>query len=152
MSLSIRAATEADLLLLAEMNKRLFEDAGSQNPMPVAALAERLAAWHAGTEWHIAVFVSGDATVGYAVFSTRPDLYQPEIPFVYVRQFYIDRAWRRQGLGREAFAALARAYFPGRCKVTIDTLATDPNATAFWSALGFAPYSMTMMLHRAEES
>ncbi len=151
MSLTIRAATEIDLPLLAEMNKRLFEDAGSQNPMPVAVLAERLAAWYAGTEWRVVVFASGDAAVGYAVFSSRPDLYQPEIPFVYVRQFYIDRVWRRRGLGREAFALLARAYFPGRCKITIDTLATDPNATAFWAALGFAPYSMTMMLHRAAE-
>lgn len=151
MSLSIRVATEADMPLLAEMNKHLFEDAGSQNPMSVAALMERLAAWHASKDWHVVVFMSGDMDVGYAVFSTRPDLYQPEIPFVYVRQFYIDRPWRRRGFGREAFALLARAHFPGRSKITIDTLATDPNATAFWAALGFAPYSMTMMLHRTAE-
>ena len=88
-----------------------------------------------------------DAVIGYAVFSARPDSYQPEIAFVYIKQFFIEREWRRKGLGRKAFAALARAYFPSQSKVVIDALSTDPTATAFWAALGFHPYSITMMLH-----
>jgi GNAT superfamily N-acetyltransferase len=152
MSLSVRAATQADIPVLARMNKRLFEDAGSQNPMSVEALGERFAGWLAAAEWTVVLFSLADTDVGYAAFSSRPDLYEPEIPFIYVRQFYIDRAWRRRGVGRAAFAALTRARFPARCKITIDTLATDTNAPAFWSALGFAPYSMTMMLQYQAES
>ncbi len=53
MSLSIRTATEADAPLLARMNKHLFEDAGSQNPMSVAALQDRMETWLAAKEWNI---------------------------------------------------------------------------------------------------
>ncbi len=152
MSFDIRMATEEDLPLLAQMNKHLFEDAGSHNPMSVDALRDRMATWLAADEWKIIVLAQEETIFGYMVYQVRPDSYEPEIAFVYVRQYFIERNWRRKGLGRAAFDALARAYFPARSKVVIDALASDPNATAFWAALGFQPYSVTMMLHRTGES
>jgi GNAT superfamily N-acetyltransferase len=147
MPLAIRPATDTDIPLLGQMNRHLFEDAGSHNPMSVAELQERMTHWLRSDDWHIATFAENDATVGYAVFQIRPDSYDPAVEFAYVRQFYIEREWRRKGFGRAAFDLLTRTHFRPPCKVVIDALATDPNATAFWAALGFAPYSITMMLH-----
>ena len=45
MSLVVRPANEADLLLLAQMNKRLIEDEGSRNPMSLDQLADRMRGW-----------------------------------------------------------------------------------------------------------
>ncbi len=149
MPFDIRAATEADLPLLAQMNKHLFEDAGSHNPMSIDDLRDRMATWLTANEWKIMMLAQGGAVFGYMVYQVRPDSYEPETAFVYVRQFFIERDWRRKGLGRTTFEAIARAHFPAQSKVVIDALASDPNATAFWAALGFEPYSVTMMLQYA---
>ena len=45
MKITAHSATEADLPLLAEMNRRLIEDEGSENPMTVAELQQRMRAW-----------------------------------------------------------------------------------------------------------
>lgn len=152
MSLDIRAATETDLPRLAEMNKHLFEDAGSHNPMTVEALHERMAAWLASGEWNLVVVTQDAQVFGYAVYQTRPDAYEPTITFVYIRQFFIDRDWRRKGLGRSVFDTLLQTHFPEQCKVVIDALADDRNAQAFWSSLSFEPYSVTMMLHHYDDA
>ena len=111
MPLLIRPADEADLPLLAQMNKRLIEDEGSRNPMSLDQLAERMRGWLLG-DWEVKLFATDAGVVGYAVYQARRDEYFPDQTIVYLRQFYIEREMRGQGLGTAAFRALGGRAFP----------------------------------------
>ncbi|MCU0503029.1 MAG: GNAT family N-acetyltransferase [Anaerolineae bacterium] len=145
MPLLVRPAHEADLPLLAQMNKRLIEDEGSRNPMSIDQLAERMQGWLLG-DWELKLFAMDDRVVGYAVYQTRRDEYFSDQTSVYLRQFYIERELRGQGLGRAAIRALAAEHFPLGCRVVIDVLASNPRGHDFWRRVGFEPYCTTMHL------
>ena len=145
MPLLIRSADEADLPLLAQMNKCLIEDEGSRNPMSLDQLADRMRGWLLGN-WHLKLFATDGGAVGYAVYQVRRDEYFPDQTIVYLRQFYIEREMRRQGLGTAAYRALAAEHFPPGCRVVIDALASNPRGHDFWRHVGFEPYCTTMHL------
>ena len=111
MPLLIRSAGEADLPLLAQMNKRLIEDEGSRNPMSIDQLAERMRGWLL-SDWEVRLFATNVGVVGYAVYQARRDEYFPDQTIVYLRQFYIERELRGQGLGTAACRALVAEHFP----------------------------------------
>lgn len=156
MAVFIRSAMGADLPKLAQMNKRLIEDEGSRNPMDVAQLEARLRGWLDRGEWQIDVIELHDPTIrithhasrliGYAVYQRRADDYDPMQPVVYVRQFYIEREWRGQGLGRRAFRQLAAERFPPGATLTLEVLATNPRGRRFWESVGFSAYCTTLKL------
>jgi GNAT superfamily N-acetyltransferase len=143
--LLIRPADEADLSLLAQMNKRLIEDEGSRNPMSLDQLAERMRGWLLG-DWEVKLFATTAGVVGYAVYQARRDEYFPDQTFVYLRQFYIEREMRGQGLGTAALRVLVTEHFPPGCRVVIDVLASNPPGHDFWRHVGFQPYCTTMHL------
>ena len=83
--LALHPATQADLPLLAEMNKRLIDDEGSRNPMTVNELRERMQGW-LRTDWQIRLFSDeAENIIGYAVYQLRPDDYFLEMKIVYLR-------------------------------------------------------------------
>jgi len=145
MPLLIRPADEADLPLLAQMNKRLIEDEGSRNPMSLDQLADRMRGWLRGG-WEVRLLATDAGVAGYAVYQTRHDEYFPDQTLVYLRQFYIEREMRGRGLGTAAFRALAAEYFPPGSTVVIDALASNPRGQEFWRHVGFQPYCTTMHL------
>jgi GNAT superfamily N-acetyltransferase len=142
MPLHLRRAAESDLPLLAQMNKRLIEDQGSRNPMPIEQLQNRMSGWLHG-DWTIEFFEEGEI-VGYVVYQTRRDEFFPERTEVYVRQFFIERDQRGRGLGSAAFKLLRETRFPTGSRITLEVLATNPKGFKFWSRVGFQPY-YTMM-------
>ena len=99
MRLSIRSVTQADLPLLAEMNKRLIEDEGSCNPMTIEELQQRMSKWLA-EDWDVRLFIDDgkELIIGYAVYQFRSDDYHPETRIVYLRQLYLERVMRSQGI------------------------------------------------------
>lgn len=156
MGLSIRSATQDDLLPLAQMNKRLIEDEGSRNPMSLPELEHRMRGWLGGG-WNVDLFIesramsnqrpcAGSPVVGYAVYQLRPDEYDQDEPVVYLRQFFIDRPYRDKGLGGLTLRQLATSRFPPRCTVVFDVLAANPRGLKFWERLGFHPYMTTLKL------
>lgn len=146
--LSLRAATDADIELLARMNKQLIEDEGHRNPMAVPELAERMRGWlHA--EWNADLFVQsesqgGAAIIGYALYQRRQDEFFPERPVIYLRQFLIAREHRGRGHGRSALVKLMETRFPSPCTVVVDALAANTRGLSFWQRAGFQPYLMTL--------
>lgn len=142
--MTLRPATTDDLPLLAAMNHRLIKDEGSRNPMTLAQLQERMAGWLAGN-WQVSLFVLADsAIVGYAVYETRPDEYRPdEQRYVCLRQFFVEREYRGQGIGRRAFELLT-ATFPPDAPVVLEVLARNPAGRRFWERVGFSDYAVTM--------
>ncbi len=134
-ALAWRFAGDADLDLLAEWNHQLIRDEGHRNPMSVPELAGRMRGWLAG-EYRAVLFLDPDP-VAYALFRTEDTL-------VHLRQLFVRRDRRRTGVGRSAIALLRRDVWPGSHRLTVDVLAGNHAAVAFWRSLGYRDYSITM--------
>ena len=144
MGVVIRQATMSDVPLLAQMNDRLVVDQGSRNPFSMTELEQRFNGWLQAGTWQVDVFLEREQVVGYAVYQQRGDYYYPDQQVVYVRQFYIEREYRGQGLGRAAFHLLRQSRFPEGFPVALDVVSANPAGQQFWSKLGFSPYFTAM--------
>ncbi len=151
MVLAIRSVTEHDILLVADMNKRLIEDEGSRNPMSISELAERLRGW-LREGWRVDLVLDGDTIVGYAIYIARRDEHDPTLPEIYVRQFFIERTCRGRGLGSEAFRLLERERFPRPCRVELDVLGGNAQGIRFWQRLGFETHVIVLERFLAKSS
>ena len=143
MSLTLRTATDSDLSQLARMNKELIEDEGCRNPMSIVELGQRMRGWMHG-DWQVVLFCDARVVVGYAVYQFRKDEYLTDITVVYLRQMFVERSRRSQGLGKCALQLLAQTRFPPDAAVVIDVLATNPRGAKFWSQVGFQTHCTTM--------
>jgi predicted acetyltransferase len=131
-----RTASEGDLPLLAELNQQLIHDEGSPNPAPVTELEYRMRAWL--TQAYTAVlFLNDDNVVGYA-------LYRNDDTEIFLRQFFICRSERRKGLGRAAMDLLFGRIWPDGAAVSLEALCANKAAIAFWRAVGFENYALTL--------
>lgn len=131
-----RVAGTADLPVLAELNRQLIEDEGHSNPMSVAELEDRMRGWIARA-YTAVLFTENGRVVGYA-------LYRTDNTGIFLRQFFICRGERGKGLGRQAMARLCRCVWPAGALVTLEALAANRAGLAFWRALGFEDYAVTL--------
>ncbi len=132
-----------DLDLLARLNRRLTKDEHSANEMSVAQLRGRLQTW-LKADYHAVLFEYSSSSAGYTVYRFQDETFRSQ-RVVYVRQFFVEQAYRRQGVGHEAFAQLRRNYF-GEARVVLEVLTANPSGLAFWRSLGFEPYAVTLEL------
>jgi GNAT superfamily N-acetyltransferase len=137
-----RLATQRDLDLLAEWNYQLIRDEGHRNPMPVSQLRERMEGWLGG-EYTAIIFEVGGQPVAHALFAARDDE-------VYLRQLFVARPHRHVGIGRMAVAILRGEVFPVDKRLTVEVLTANTRAVAFWRAMGFADYSLTLEIMPSE--
>jgi GNAT superfamily N-acetyltransferase len=145
MDLHLRAATDVDVPALACMKLRLVQDEHHRNPMGEPQLRVRMAEW-LRDGWGVDLLVAGEAVVGYAVHRVLQDEYYPDRQYVYVRQFYVEREWRRQGIGRAGFGLLRDERFPDGAYIVLEVLTANPDGAAFWADLGFESYCTTLVL------
>lgn len=134
--LNYRKAKAQDVLLLARLNQQLIEDEGHSNPMTVLELVERMRHWLATTYSGI-IFEDERGVIAYA-------LYQEELTQIYLRQFFVARERRRCGLGRQAMNILFTQIWPGDKRLTVSALWHNAPAMAFWRAMGYSEYSVTL--------
>ena len=59
-------------------------------------------------------------------------------------KLYVERAMRRSGVGRQALAWLTAHAWPAAARLRVEVLTATPEATAFWRAVGFADYCLTL--------
>ena len=133
-----RPASLDDCPTLAALNYQLIQDEGHANPMSVRELEARMRAWLGSGEYRAVLWEDDGAVVAYAVFlETRQE--------VYLRQFFVARDRRRGGVGRRAVAELF-ASWPRDKRWTVSVLAANAPAIAFWRAMGYADYDVTMQI------
>lgn len=135
--MKICAATELDLDKLAKMNRQLIEDEGRRNKMSVLELRERMAVW-LQHEYHAAMLYHGDEVVGYV-------LWRDDGGLIYIRQFFVDRELRRNGLGKEFFAKARQDLWHGKY-IRLEVLVGNESGKKFWRAVGFKDYAITFEL------
>jgi predicted acetyltransferase len=135
-TLTHRQATDCDTELLGRLNHELIRDEGHRNPMSVPQLVERMSHWLAA-EYAAILFEQDGAVVAYALYRVHP-------AEVHLRQLFVVRDRRRQGIGRRAIDILRSEIWPKTKRLTVDVLTHNEPAIAFWRAVGYRDYSLTL--------
>ena len=135
-ALSFRKATLNNCALLAGLNHQLIEDEGHRNQMTVSELEQRMREWLA-SEYSAVLFEEDNEVVAYV-------LYREQTDEVYLRQLFVARNRRRQGIGRMAIEILRSQIWPQHKRLTIDVLVHNSAALAFWRAVGYRDYCLTL--------
>ena len=141
LALGDRVATAADLPTLARMNQQLIEDEGHRNPMNLAQLETRLRSMLKG-DYTATLFEWESQLVAYALWREEPD-------WVYLRQFFVARDYRRRGIGSRAVRRLAGEIWPPGKRIRVDVLIGNQPALEFWRAVGFVDYLITLEMERS---
>jgi predicted acetyltransferase len=134
-NLTPRFASVGDCSMLAAWNYQLIRDEGHRNPMDVWELEERMRGWLASSEYQSIIFEESEP-VAYALFRETDDE-------IYLRQFFVVRHRRREGIGSRAIAQLF-ASWPKQKRWTVSVLTKNTPAVAFWQSLGYADYALTL--------
>lgn len=135
-----RVCSTNDLGKLAQLNRYLREDGGFE-PMELRVFEDRLRRWmEAG--YTAVIFEKNDESVAYALFRpTDLDMEGLE-PGIFIRQFFVMRNKRREGIGRQAFETLRDQLWPKGCGILLETEYENHRAQAFWKSLGFSEYAI----------
>jgi len=75
--------------------------------------------------------------VAYALYREDPDE-------IYLRQFFVVRTRRRQSIGRSAMQSLLSDIWPHTKRRTVSVLAHNTSGVAFWRAMGYQDYALTL--------
>ena len=136
--MQIRDATEADLSQLAQWNRELIEDERADNPMTAGQLELRMRGWLGG-DYQAVIFEEGSTPVAYALFL-------PDEGDINLRQFFVARAHRRRGIGREAMRLFRERCVPAGASLSLEVLVHNQSALAFWRALGMREHAIRFRL------
>jgi len=116
------------------MNHQLIQDEGHRNKLTVSELEERMRGWLAD-EYRAIIYEDGGQVVAYALFREQP-------AESYLRQLFVVRDRRRKGIGRRALEILRSQVWPKTKRLTVEVLAANTPAVAFWRAVGYQDYSL----------
>lgn len=134
--LQFRFATASDAELLAQWNHQLILDEGHRNRMTVPELADRMRGFLTG-EYKAVLFARDGSDVAYALFRESPSE-------IYLRQLFVCRDFRRQGIGRAAVGLLRSQVWPSEKRQVVEVLVANEAAVAFWRSVGFVDYALTL--------
>ena len=81
--------------------------------------------------------------VAYALYRTTED-------GLYIRQFYVLRSWRRQGIGRQAMSRFRNQIVEANQALYLEAFTHNDRAIAFWKALGFREHTLSFRLEPEE--
>ncbi len=118
------------------MNHQLIRDEGHRNPMTVPELEQRMRDWLAG-EYRAVIFEDGGEVVAYGLYREQPDR-------IYLRQLFVVRHRRRQGLGRRAVEMLCSQVWRKDRRLTVEVLVANQGGVAFWHSVGYKDYALTL--------
>ena len=132
--MQIQKCTMADVSELAVLNKQLIEDEKSDNPMNISELESRMKGF-LETDYSAYFFIEDNQIIGYALIrNTSTPLY--------LRQFLIDRKYRKHHYGTQAFQMLLQ-YLDIK-EIDLEVLPWNKNGLAFWKHCGFEETCIAM--------
>lgn len=134
--MTFRTATLEDCPRLAELNHQLIRDEGHRNRMTVPELEQRMKGWISG-EYRAIIYEDADEIVAYALFREQAEE-------IYVRQLFVVRHRRSQGLGRRAVEILRSQIWPKTKRLTVEVLVANKRAVRFWRSVGYADYALSL--------
>jgi GNAT superfamily N-acetyltransferase len=131
-----RFATMNDSALLAELNHQLIHDEGHRNKMTVPELQERIKDWFS-SEYAAVIFEEGAEMIAYALYREQPKE-------IYLRQLFVARNRRREGIGRRVMDILRSKIWPRGKRLNVEVLIKNEAAIFFWRAMGYKDYSLAL--------
>jgi predicted acetyltransferase len=134
--MNFRRATLDDSPRLAELNHQLIRDEGHRNKMTVPELEQRMRGWLA-SEYAAFIFEDKGDVAAYALYREQPEE-------IYLRQLFVVRDRRRNGIGRKAVEILRSEIWPKNKRRTVEVLTQNTGAVAFWRAMGYKDYSLQL--------
>ena len=134
--MTFRTAILDDCPRLAELNHQLIRDEGHRNPMTVPELEHRMRGWISG-EYRAIVYEDGGEIVAYALFREQAEE-------IYLRQLFVVRHRRSQGIGRRAVEILRSQVWPKTKRLTVEVLVANKRAVSFWRSVGYADYALSL--------
>ena len=134
--MTFRAATLDDCPRLAELNHQLIRDEGHRNRMTVSELEQRMRGWISG-DYRAVIYEDASEIVAYA-------LYREQAEEIYLRQLFVVRHRRRQGIGRRAVELLRSQVWPKTKRLTVEVLVANTRAISFWRSVGYADYALSL--------
>jgi GNAT superfamily N-acetyltransferase len=134
--MTFRTATPGDSPRLAELNHQLIRDEGHRNPMTLPELEHRMRTWLSG-EYRAVIYEDGGEIVAYALFREQPEE-------IYLRQLFVVRHRRSQGIGRRVVEILRSQVWPKTKRLTVEVLVANERAVKFWRSVGYADYALSL--------
>lgn len=134
----IKKCTIEDVEKLAELNKQLIEDEKSDNKMNLAELKERMRTF-LEKDYYAYFFMEGVNIIGYALVNINANP-------VYLRQFLIERTYRRKHIGKKAVDLLLHELKVN--SLDIEVLSWNEVGMKFWESCGFIERSRYMRLSK----
>ena len=143
-----RFAALDDVPILAKMNRTLVEDEQHRNRFkPDIWFEKRMRGFLTGG-YKAVLFELDDEAVAYALYTDHPD----HSDTLYLRQIFVDRAYRRQGLGGEAIRILKEEIWPKDKRLTVGVLVGNEVALAFYKSVGFKDYALELEILTSERN
>jgi len=144
MNITFREAGYHDIKILSLMNHELIQDEKSNNPMNLEQLEGRFKELLM-SEYKAVLILLDNKIIGYCLY--RHDNCASTVGYdIYIRQYYINRNFRRRGIGRAALNGLLQSVFRNASMISLDVLESNPVGQAFWLSMGFQPYYHRMQL------
>ena len=134
--MTFRAATLDDCPRLAELNHQLIRDEGHRNRMTVPELEQRMRGWISG-EYRAVLYEEGGEIVAYALFREQAEE-------IYLRQLFVVRHRRSQGIGHRVVEILRSQVWPKTKRLTVEVLVANKRAVSFWRSVGYADYALSL--------
>ena len=134
--LEYHIVNETDLDILAQWNHQLIQDEMHRNKMTVSQLRDRMRQWLSG-DYTAFVFEKGGEAVAYALFRESEDE-------IYLRQLFVKRESRHQGIGKEAVRILKEEIWNKSKRLTVDVLSGNKSGIVFWHSVGYKDYCLTL--------
>ena len=89
------------------------------------------------SEYTAVIFEEKGEVVAYALYREEPEE-------LYLRQLFVARNRRRQGIGRAAMEMLRTQLWSKNKRLTVSVLVQNTAAVAFWRVVGYQDYSLTL--------
>lgn len=134
--MTFRDATLDDCARLAELNHQLIHDEGHRNPMTPPELEQRMRAWLSG-EYRAVIYEDAGEVVAYVLF-------REQAQEIYLRQLFVVRHRRSQGIGHRAVDILRSQVWPKGKRLTVEVLVANQRAVSFWRSVGYRDYALSL--------
>ena len=127
LNITIAKATNQDIDLLFSINQQLIIDEDYDRPLTDEKLNERWKQFF--TEIYIDFFIKVEnEIVGYSV------IHNHQTP-KYIRHFYVQKEYRRKGIGKKAFYLILNELDVK--EIDVDVMYWNQSGLSFWKSLGF---------------
>ena len=143
-----RFAGHDDIPFLVKMNRQLTEDEQHKNRFKSEQwFKERMGNFLDG-EYQAVLFEKDDKIVAYALYRNHPD----RDDTIYLRQIFVIREKRRQGIGREVMNILNREIWPKEKRLTVEVLSHNEVARKFYESIGYKEYCLELEIKPEERN